>query len=186
MANRTECNKQYYENNKPYPVRLGDLKNKLQQEAFEKDTSIHSVLKSIVQGYYEDEINPSSISERIKKAKEKMEAELARIKNSGTQLIQTHEKLLSYKGSDFLASLYKEMPELKPDIDLAVKSIKEIVEIRIEELRKELLSRNGVDLIIFSEKEIPLLKPDIDLAIKSVRNKIETKVERLKKELVEI
>lgn len=52
MANKTDYNKQYYEKQKPYPVRLGDLKRKLQIEAFEKDKSMHAVLKNIVSDYF--------------------------------------------------------------------------------------------------------------------------------------
>ena len=48
-----EYNKKYYQANKPYPIRLGDLKTKLQQEAFETDKSLHEVLKKIVKEHFE-------------------------------------------------------------------------------------------------------------------------------------
>lgn len=183
MASKSDYNKKYNEKESPYPVRLGELKPKLQQEAFEKDTSIHSLLKDIVSKHYQEEIdNPYAIEERVKKAREKMQAELDRIKSSATRFIEVHEKILSAKGSGFLISS-QEIPDLQPDIEAAVKSIKEKIEIRIEELRKELLSRNGVDLIAFSEREIPLLKPDIDSAVQPLRKKIATKVEKLRQEL---
>lgn len=53
MSDKAEYNKKYYEANKPYPVRLGELKAKLQQEAFEEDKSIHYRLKKIVSDYFE-------------------------------------------------------------------------------------------------------------------------------------
>jgi hypothetical protein len=186
MTNKSDYNKQYYEKESPYPVRLGELKPKLQSEAFEKETSMHSLLKDIVhKHYYADEeiVNPEQISEMVRKVKEKMEIELARIRNSGAQVIEMHEKLLTHDGSDFLVFSYKERPELKPDIDSAVKLIKEKIEVRIEELKKELLARNGVDLIAFSQREIPSLKHDIDYAAQSIRRKLKAKVEKLREEL---
>lgn len=186
MTNKSDYNKQYYEKESPYPVRLGELKPKLQSEAFEKETSMHSLLKDIVhKHYYADEeiINPEQISEMVRKVKEKMEIELARIRNSGTHLIEMHKKLLSHEGSDFLVSSYKETPELKADIDSVVKSIKQKIEIRIEELKEELLSRNGIDLITVSQREIPSLKHDIDNAAQFIRRKIETKIERMEEQL---
>jgi len=50
---KSEYNKKYYQANKPYPIRLGDLKSKLQQDAFENDKSIPDVLRKIVSDYYD-------------------------------------------------------------------------------------------------------------------------------------
>lgn len=189
MSSKTEANKQYYQANKPYPIRLGDLKPKIQKEAFETDKSMHDVLRNIVEQHYqEDQIaNPYAIKEMAKKAKEKLEAELNRIKCYGTKFIDRHEKLLSYSGSEFLLSSYKEIPELKPDIDLAVNAIKEKFEVRINKLREEVLARDGIEMITFSEKELQALNTDIiNYSVQSVRKKVEKKVEELKKELVEI
>ena len=189
MSSKTDANKQYYQANKPYPIRLGELKPKIQAEAFDTDKSMHDVLINIVEQHYKEEKidNPYAIKEMAQKAKEKMEAELDRIKNYGLRLIDIHEKILSYSGSHFLLSSYKEIPELKPDIDLAVKSIKEKFEIRINKLREEILSRDGIDMITFSEKELQALNTEIiNSSAQSVRKKVETKVEELKKELKEI
>lgn len=189
MIDKSDVNKQYYQANKPYPIRLGDLKPKIQAEAFETDQSMHEVLRKIVEKHYEKEsvcISSNSICEMARKAKEKMEDELRRIKTFGAKTVELHEKILSCNGSDFLTSSYKEMPELKTDIDLIAKSIKEKIEIIIDQLREEALSRNGIDLIVFSEKEIPALKTYINPAVQSVRKKVEKKVTDLKKELNEI
>ena len=188
MSSKTDANKQYYQANKPYPIRLGDLKSKIQAEAFETDRSMHDVLKKIVEQHYEEEkiTDPYAIKEMAKKAKEKMESELNRIKKYGTQFIDLHEKILSHDGSSFLLSSYKEMPELKPEIDLAVKSIKEKFEIRINKLKEEVLCRDGIDLVVFSEKEIQALNKDINSSVQPIRKKVEMRVEELKKELIEL
>jgi hypothetical protein len=53
MTDKTEYNKRYYEKEKPYPLRLGELKRKVQIEAFEKDKSMHAVLKDIVREHFD-------------------------------------------------------------------------------------------------------------------------------------
>jgi hypothetical protein len=53
MANKADYNKRYYQTHNPYPVRLGELKPKLQMEAFEKDTSIPQLLRKIVSEYFD-------------------------------------------------------------------------------------------------------------------------------------
>lgn len=54
MSSKTDANKQYYRANKPYPIRLGDLKPKLQMEAFEQDKSMHDVLRNIVKDFFDN------------------------------------------------------------------------------------------------------------------------------------
>lgn len=55
---RSEYNKRYYEANTPYPVRLGDLKDDLQADAFKQSTSIAEVLRNVLKKHYRrDEIN---------------------------------------------------------------------------------------------------------------------------------
>lgn len=63
MSDKTECNKKYYHANKPYPIRLGDLKLKLQIEAFETDKSMHDVLRNIVKEHYDRKETEKSIKE---------------------------------------------------------------------------------------------------------------------------
>lgn len=53
MSDKTDCNKKYYRRNNPYPIRLGELKPKLQMEAFETDKSMHDVLINIVKDFFE-------------------------------------------------------------------------------------------------------------------------------------
>lgn len=53
MSDKSDYNKRYYSKYTPYPVRLGELKPKLQMEAFEKDTSIPKLLREIVSDYFE-------------------------------------------------------------------------------------------------------------------------------------
>lgn len=43
--------------NKPFPVRLGELKKPLQIEAVENDRSLHYVIKKILQKYVADKEN---------------------------------------------------------------------------------------------------------------------------------
>ena len=52
MSNKADSNKKYYQQNTPYPIRLGDLKTQLQKEAFELNTSIHDRIIHIIDGYY--------------------------------------------------------------------------------------------------------------------------------------
>lgn len=63
MSSKTDANKQYYRANKPYPIRLGELKMKLQIEAFETDRSLHGVLKDIVKEYFDRKEMSKSIKE---------------------------------------------------------------------------------------------------------------------------
>lgn len=53
MGNKSEYNKNYYRANNPYPVRLGCLKTKLQEEAFEMSSSIPERIRDIISSYYE-------------------------------------------------------------------------------------------------------------------------------------
>lgn len=50
---RSEYNKKYYRANNPYPIRLGDLKMKLQTEAYEKNQTIPIVLKGILNEHFD-------------------------------------------------------------------------------------------------------------------------------------
>ncbi len=52
MSSKADYNRKYYEQNTPYPIRLGELKRQLQKEAFELDTSIPERIRSIISGYY--------------------------------------------------------------------------------------------------------------------------------------
>jgi len=52
MSSKAEYNKKYYEQNTPYPIRLGELKRLLQKEAFELGSTIPERIKSIIGGYY--------------------------------------------------------------------------------------------------------------------------------------
>ena len=45
-------------NNKPFPVRWGDLKPKLQMEAIEKNISMHAACREIVREHFERQENP--------------------------------------------------------------------------------------------------------------------------------
>ena len=63
MSSKTDCNKKYYHRNNPYPIRLGDLKSKLQMEAFEQDKSIHYLLRKIVSEYFERKEQEKSLKE---------------------------------------------------------------------------------------------------------------------------
>jgi hypothetical protein len=55
MTSKTDYNKHYYAKEKPYPVRLGEYKRRLQIEAFEKDKSMHALLKEIVVKHFDKE-----------------------------------------------------------------------------------------------------------------------------------
>lgn len=50
--NKSEHNRKAYNNYKPYPFRLGELKTKLQELAFEKESSIHAEGIAIMEGYF--------------------------------------------------------------------------------------------------------------------------------------
>lgn len=48
-----ERNHNSYIKYRPFPIRLGELKTKLQTDAFEKGSTIHAVALSILKNYYE-------------------------------------------------------------------------------------------------------------------------------------
>lgn len=50
---KSEYNRKYYAKNNPYPIRLGELKLKLQIEAFEKNQTIPVVLKDILNEHFD-------------------------------------------------------------------------------------------------------------------------------------
>lgn len=41
------------DNNKPFPVRLGDMKTELQQQAVEQDRSLHYLIRKILKSHLE-------------------------------------------------------------------------------------------------------------------------------------
>ena len=51
---KSESNKEYYSKNTPYPIRLGELKPKLQEEAFEKNSSVHGRIIDILNNHFEN------------------------------------------------------------------------------------------------------------------------------------
>ena len=63
---KSEYNRRYYAANKPYPIRLGELKIKLQQDAFENDKSIPDVLRKIVKEYFDRKEMEKSLKEIMK------------------------------------------------------------------------------------------------------------------------
>lgn len=52
--NRSDYNKEYYKKNNPYPIRLGDLRDKLQKQAFAEDKTMPDVIKEILNRHFDE------------------------------------------------------------------------------------------------------------------------------------
>jgi hypothetical protein len=46
-----EKNKKYYQKHKPYPIKIGELREALQQEAYRQNKSMHFVMKAALVAY---------------------------------------------------------------------------------------------------------------------------------------